>query len=150
MAALCLLARVQCRYPCQTGSASLFEAVVIAVVERQLSPLKVDDLLGNCVQEVTIMRVTVEGEEDGSRKAYVYHLYDEYDTETGTSSMARTTGYTCTAAAHLILGGLFTQKGVFPPELVGKHRRCFDYVLAHLAERGVAYRMDEQPGGSES
>ena len=95
------------------------------------------------------MRVTVEGEEAGSKKTYVYHLYDEYDAETGISSMARTTGYTCTAAAYLILGGLFTGKGVFPPELVGKHPRCFDHMLAHLAERGVVYRKEEQPGGTE-
>jgi saccharopine dehydrogenase-like NADP-dependent oxidoreductase len=96
-------------------------------------------------EELTIMRVTIEGEEAGSTRAHVYNLYDEYDEATGLSSMARTTGFTCTAAVELILGGLFSKKGVFPPESVGKHRHCFDHMLGYLAERGVVYRKDEQP-----
>jgi saccharopine dehydrogenase-like NADP-dependent oxidoreductase len=98
-------------------------------------------------EEITIMRVTVAGEEAGRQKTYVYHLYDEYDRATGTSSMARTTGYTCTAAADLLLEGLFTAKGVFPPELVGKQRPCFDHMLAYLARRGVVYRREEHADG---
>jgi len=58
--------------------------------------------------------------------------------------MARTTGYTCTGAAHLLLEGSLTDKGVFPPELVGQHRPCFEHMLAHLAQRGVAYRREER------
>jgi len=96
-------------------------------------------------EEFTVMRVTIEGEEDGRPKTYTYHLYDEYDAPTGTSSMARTTGYTATAAAHLILEGLFTEKGVFPAERVGKHPACFDYMMEYLAVRGVVYLKDEQP-----
>jgi saccharopine dehydrogenase-like NADP-dependent oxidoreductase len=98
-------------------------------------------------EELTVMRVTIEGEENGSKKAYVYHLYDEYDAETGVSSMARTTGYTCTAGVELILDGLFTRKGVFPPELVGKEPGCFEPMLAHLTERSVSYRKEERPAG---
>ena len=44
---------------------------------------------------------------------------------THTASMSRTTGYTATAAANMFLEGLFLEKGVFPPELVGKHEVCF-------------------------
>ena len=39
---------------------------------------------------------------------------------TKTSSMARTTGYTCTAAVNLIAKKLFTEKGVFPPNWSAK------------------------------
>jgi saccharopine dehydrogenase-like NADP-dependent oxidoreductase len=98
-------------------------------------------------EEITIMRVTVAGEESGRPKTYVYHLYDEYDRATGTSSMARTTGYTCTAAAELLLQGLFTARGVFPPEIVGQQQRCFDHMLAYLAARGVVYRREERAEG---
>ena len=54
--------------------------------------------------------------------------------------MSRTTGYTATAAANLFLDGLFTEKGIFPPELVGKHERCFNYILNYLEERNVIYK----------
>ena len=87
--------------------------------------------------------MTVSGEENGKSKTYIYHLYDEYDVASGTSSMARTTGYTCTAAAEMLLAGLFSDKGVFPPELVGRERRCFGHIMAYLARRGVDYRVEE-------
>ena len=50
-------------------------------------------------KEFTVMRVIVSGMEEGQEKTYTYSLYDEYDKRTETSSMARTTGYTCAAAA---------------------------------------------------
>jgi saccharopine dehydrogenase-like NADP-dependent oxidoreductase len=72
----------------------------------------------------------------------VYDLYDEYNPETNTSSMARTTGYTATAAANMFLDGLFTEKGVFPPELVGKHEVCFDYILKYLGQRNIHFNKN--------
>ena len=63
--------------------------------------------------------------------------------------MARTTGYTCTAAAGLILEGVFKGHGVFPAECVGRQPRCFDHVLAYLAARGVVYRTTERTGAMQ-
>jgi saccharopine dehydrogenase-like NADP-dependent oxidoreductase len=56
--------------------------------------------------------------------------------------MARTTGYTATAVANLCLQGLFSNKGIFPPELVGKHENCFNYIMNYLSERGVVYHKN--------
>ena len=96
--------------------------------------------LENEEQELTVMKVIVKGEKHGKKKRVEYDLLDRYDTKTKTSSMSRTTGYTCTAAVHLISNGLFTEKGIFPPELVGKHKACFDFVLNYLKERGVKWK----------
>ena len=91
-------------------------------------------------EELTVMRVTVKGEnKQGQTEEVVYHLHDEYCNETETASMSRTTGYTATAAANLFLDGLFTEKGVFPPELVGKHEICFSYFIEYLKERNINY-----------
>jgi saccharopine dehydrogenase-like NADP-dependent oxidoreductase len=96
--------------------------------------------LGETEEEITVLRVTLRGENaSGQEEKIIYSMYDEYDAETETSSMARTTGYTATAAANLFLDGLFTEKGVFPPELVGKHKVCFDYFFKYLEERGIYY-----------
>ncbi|WP_396168207.1 saccharopine dehydrogenase family protein [Flavobacterium sp.] len=96
--------------------------------------------LGETEQELTVMRVSMKGEnKNGEIEEVVYNLYDEYCPETQTSSMARTTGYTATAVANLFLEGLFTEKGIFPPELIGKHEPCFDYILNYLAARNVHY-----------
>ncbi|MCC6769331.1 MAG: saccharopine dehydrogenase NADP-binding domain-containing protein [Bacteroidia bacterium] len=100
--------------------------------------------LGATEEEFTVMRISVRGiNKQGKEETIVYDLYDEYNVQTQTSSMARTTGYTATAAAGLLLKGLFTAKGVFPPELVGKHPNCFNFVLQHLEERGVVYHKTQ-------
>ncbi len=97
--------------------------------------------LGDTEKELTVMRVTLRGENaNGQTEEIVYNLHDEYCKDTNTSSMARTTGYTATAAANLFLDGLFSEKGVFPPELVGKHEVCFNYFLKYLEERNIHYK----------
>ncbi len=96
-------------------------------------------------EELTVMRVTVKGENgNGQIEEIQYDLLDEYCHDTKTSSMSRTTGYTATAAANLFLDGIFNEKGVFPPELVGKHKSCFDYFMKYLEERNVIYRKSSQ------
>ncbi len=94
-------------------------------------------------QELTVMKVVVKSES----QTVIYELLDKYDEASQTSSMARSTGYTCTAAVNLIANGLFTEKGVYPPELVGRHKQCFDFVLHYLGERGVHWRKTMRPVG---
>jgi saccharopine dehydrogenase-like NADP-dependent oxidoreductase len=91
--------------------------------------------LGATEEEFTVMKVIVKGEE----KTIEYNLYDRYDAATQTSSMARTTGYTCTAAVNLITKGMFTEKGVYPPELIGDREDCFEFVVGYLRDRGVMW-----------
>ena len=99
--------------------------------------------LGETEEEITVMRITLTGTENRIRKQIVYHLHDEYDTVTQASSMARTTGYTATAAINLFAEGLFKEKGIFPLELVGKYENCFNYFLNYLKERNVVYKKEE-------
>jgi len=91
--------------------------------------------------DVTVMRLVISGEEHGKPATYTYDLYDEYDPATGALSMARTTGYTCTAVARLVLDGGYSQKGISPPEFVGRVDGCREYVEKYLEERGVRCRM---------
>jgi lysine 6-dehydrogenase len=93
--------------------------------------------------EFTIMEVTIRS---GSGTTS-YQLYDTTDTQTGFSSMARTTGYTATAAARLVLDGAFSRKGICPPEYVGMEPGSFERVLADLAERGV--KVESRTEGAE-
>ncbi len=96
--------------------------------------------LGETEEELTVMRVTVKGENKKEEtEEIVYNLHDEYCNKTQTSSMARTTGYTAASAANLFLEGMFSEKGVFPPELVGKHEKCFHYIIDYLKDRNIHY-----------
>jgi saccharopine dehydrogenase-like NADP-dependent oxidoreductase len=87
--------------------------------------------------DLTVARIIVEGEKDGTRLRHTFNLLDYYNPDTETMSMARTTGYTCTAMANLVARGLWTEPGLAPPEVVGRNADCFDAVISHLEERGV-------------
>jgi saccharopine dehydrogenase-like NADP-dependent oxidoreductase len=95
-------------------------------------------------EEVTVMRIIVEGMEDGKKTIYQYDLFDAFDKRSGVSSMSRTTGYTATAMVNLLLDGKFKQKGVFPPEIVGGRDGCFEYILDYLKKRNIEYKMQKQ------
>jgi saccharopine dehydrogenase-like NADP-dependent oxidoreductase len=92
--------------------------------------------------DITAMRLIISGKENGQEKTYIYSLLDRFDSETNTSSMARTTGYTCTAVADLILSGNYDRKGILPPEYIGKEGNNFEYVRKYLEERGVIYQLE--------
>ncbi len=91
--------------------------------------------------DLTVMKIIIRGEEKGEKVEYTYDLYDEYDLETDTISMARTTGYTCTAVASLLLSGKFSRMGVSPPEYVGQEAGNFSAIVDYLRERGVFYQV---------
>jgi lysine 6-dehydrogenase len=94
-------------------------------------------------EEFTVMRIRISGEENGKSASYEYNLLDRTDKATSTLSMARTTGYTCTAAVHLVLDGKFNRKGICPPEYLGEDEGNFKFVVDYLKERGVHYRVNK-------
>ena len=123
-----------------------FNTEKINIDGKEISPLQFTSKilfnewkLGDEEEELTVMKVILISAE----KIIEYNLLDRYDTSTKTSSMSRTTGYTCTASANLIATNLFTEKGVFPPELVGKHKQAFDFVITYLKERNVVWNKKE-------
>jgi len=94
-------------------------------------------------EDFTVMRIRIEGEEEGVNKKLEYYLLDKYDRENEIISMARTTGYTCNAVANLVLDNKFNRNGINPPEYVGEDEENFLYVKNYLEERGVLYEVRE-------
>ena len=90
-------------------------------------------------EDFTVMRVTVAGEVAGQPVRKVFSLLDRYDRGTGTTSMARTTGYTCTAAVRLLASGGFARKGISPPEFLGQQPGAWDFIRADLAKHKVVF-----------
>jgi len=88
-------------------------------------------------EEFTILKLIIEGNEEGKHKVYTYNLYDKFDNKLKTSSMARTTGYTCSSVARLLLNGDFKCKGVCPPEFIGEADGCFEKVIKDLNDRNI-------------
>ncbi len=90
-------------------------------------------------EDLTVMQIMVEGSRKGKNYRYKYFLLDRFDPVTNTTSMARTTGYTATVVARMISQGLYKDKGVSPPEYLGKKETCVEFILQGLKDRGIEY-----------
>lgn len=91
--------------------------------------------------DITVMKVIVEGTRDGEKLKYTYDLFDRLDKETNTHSMARTTGYTATMAIRMLAKGLYEEKGISPPEFIGRKPECVRFILKGLEDRGICYKQ---------
>lgn len=92
--------------------------------------------------ELTVMRVMVQGKKEGKRLRYIYDLLDYYDKEEKATSMSRATGFPCAIVARLIAEGDYTRKGVSPPEYLGKQHEVYNKILKELAKRNIIYRKN--------
>lgn len=90
-------------------------------------------------EDLTAMRVEVDGVRDGRQVRHTFTMLDRYDRATQTTSMARTTGYTCTAAVRMVAAGLYRHEGISPPEYIGRDPRCYAFMMDVLRERGVVF-----------
>ena len=91
--------------------------------------------------DITVMQVVVEGEKGGDKLRYTYDLFDRFDSASGIHSMARTTGYTATAAVRMVGRGLYKRQGIIAPEFIGEQPECVEFMLKELADRGVVYKQ---------
>ena len=90
----------------------------------------------------TIMRLEFKGMKHGKEVSKKYDLLDFYDEENNITSMARTTGYTCSAVAHAILSGNFSKKGVFNMESFANYKNLVQQILNYLSERNINLKSE--------
>jgi len=95
-------------------------------------------------EDYTVMRICISGSKNDTSTRLIYNLLDRYDKTSNTISMARTTGYTCTAVANLLLENQMERKGVIPPEYLGESKNNFNYIIKYLEERGVVFQVSGQ------
>ncbi|MEJ2104218.1 MAG: saccharopine dehydrogenase C-terminal domain-containing protein [Ignavibacteriaceae bacterium] len=88
-------------------------------------------------KDFTLLEIFIEGEVKSINVSHRYFIFDEFDSASGRSSMARTTGYSCSAAARLFLEVKFDRKGICPPEFLGEDEVCFNYVISYMKNKGI-------------
>ena len=95
-------------------------------------------------KDFTILDILIEGNLKSKKISHRYFIFDEYNPASGRSSMARTTGYTCSAIARLFLEEKIERKGVCPPEFLGEDESCFNFVLAYLNKKEISIHHSEK------
>jgi len=93
--------------------------------------------------EFTIMRINLHGLESGAEKKFSYTLFATWDKDARMSSMARTTGYTCTGVARCVLEGTYKRPGISPPSYIGEAPGCLNRIFAHLRERNIVFEKSD-------
>ena len=88
-------------------------------------------------KDLTVLQVVLKGKEKDKQVVYQYDLLDRFHDETGITSMARTTGYTCTIVARQLLKGMIPVQGILPPEFLGKIPHLFEDLLVEYQKRGI-------------
>ena len=121
-----------------------FSTTPITVDGQQVKPLSLTSALlfdewklNDGEADLTVMQVVLEGQIGSRNLRYTFDLLDRYDEATRTTSMARTTGYTCSIITRQVINGLFTQKGICPPEYVGRTPGCYENLMDEYANRNI-------------
>jgi len=89
------------------------------------------------VKDVVVLRVEVLGLKNGRKTRYIYNLVDFYDEKRGTTAMARTTAFTASIVANLILKKAISLKGVVPPEKLGMDKEIYQKIVKEWDDRGI-------------
>jgi len=100
--------------------------------------------LGEGEEDITVMKILVDGYRNGKSICLGYSLVDYFDPVKGTHSMARTTGYAASMAARAVMEGLYKNAGVNTPEALADRPDVVDFMLQGLSDRGVKYTFFEQ------
>jgi saccharopine dehydrogenase-like NADP-dependent oxidoreductase len=93
--------------------------------------------------DLTVMRIILSGLLDGRHITTTMDMFDEYDQVTDTTSMARTTGYTCAAVARLLMAVTYRNPGIRPLEYLGEDKEVYRLLLKDLAEWGIAFNITQ-------
>ena len=89
------------------------------------------------IGDLLAMMIEVNGLKDGKKKGYRYNVLEYYDHETDVSAMARTTAYTASIVAGILVDGGVKKKGVIPMERLGFDHGFVKTLLKELAKRKV-------------
>lgn len=133
--------------------AGLFSKTPIRVGNQNVVPLDVTSALlfpawayqpGEA--DFTVMRVIATGRLDAAPARLQWDLHDDFDTNTGFTSMARTTAFPASIVARFIASGRFNEPGVHPPEKLAADDALVENLMNELARRGVRYRYNVSKG----
>jgi saccharopine dehydrogenase-like NADP-dependent oxidoreductase len=122
--------------PIRVGGSKVIPKFISArIFEKSLSMTDIGDLLA--------MKVQVSGQKDGESCGYSYLVLEYYDHESEISAMARTTAYTASIVAGILVDGGIRKEGVIPIESIGKDHDLVKKIIRELGKRDVEVKEEK-------
>jgi saccharopine dehydrogenase-like NADP-dependent oxidoreductase len=128
----------------------LFSKEPIEVKGQKVVPLDVTAALlfplwtfGPGEADVTVMRVTAAGKQQGRPTRLTWDLCDRHDAGADLRSMSRTTAFAATSMATLMARGVVSRPGVHQPEVLAREPGLLAAFLEEYERRGVRVTASE-------
>ncbi len=115
----------------------------VKVTPKSVSARVFEGSLTMDVGDLLAMSIEVSGVKDGEGKGYGYTVLEYFDHESGDSAMARTTAYTTSITAKILVDGGVQGKGVVPMEKLGADPGFAEKMFEELGKRGVKVNETE-------
>lgn len=103
-------------------------SVIVKVLEESLS---------RNIKDKVILYVRGVGVKNGTSRVIEYLVHQEYDEKEKITAMAKTTAYSFTAIADMIIKGEIDYSGVYPPEYIGMDRKLYERIVKSLLDKGI-------------
>jgi len=89
------------------------------------------------IQDVVAMQVEVRGIKGGRKIIYTFHMLDRFDKKKKVTALARTTAYTASVVAQLVVNKTIKEKGVIPPERLGINEDLYKKFMDLMRKRRI-------------
>lgn len=89
------------------------------------------------IKDIVVLKVEVSGIRSNQQVRHIYHMLDHFDASRGITAMARTTAYSASVIAQLMLKKAVEEKGVVPLERLGRSEEFFSAFTNELERRGI-------------
>ena len=140
------------RYPGHINKMNLlrtlgfFEEEPLHVEGVSLSPRRLTERLLEMklkkpeIPDIVAMLIEVTGSKGARRIQLRYQMLDRFDKKRKVTAMARTTAYTTSVVAQLVVKKSIDEKGVIPPERLGMSKRVYAEFTNMMKQRGVSVK----------
>jgi len=90
------------------------------------------------VRDTVAMLIEIVGLRNASRIKFQYYMLDRFDRKRQITAMARTTAYTTSVVAQLVIKKVIEEKGVIPPEKLGMNKGIYSRFMDMMKQRGIS------------
>ncbi len=125
------------------GALGFFDDELVEIEDVKVSPRSLAEKLLEMklkkpgTPDIVVMLVDVVGLNGARRILFRYQMLDRYDKKRHVTAMARTTAYTASTIAQLVVKKAIEEKGVMPPEKIGMNDKLYTKFMNMMKQRGV-------------